>query len=172
MSIKTPSIEAQKALVDAAHAAGLVAVAHALAREDAIEILHAGVDGMTHTFCDKPVNQEVIDAYKKNNAYEFFSTLRYSCSFSMALFTSPQMVTDYISNRYCNPTLAAIGSLTEEGMEMQQRYASDPRVKPLLDTSQVENLQRCLCMAKDKGQAEFAYESVRQLKKAGIDIVA
>ena len=90
----------------------------------------------------------------------------------MALCTSPKLVTDYISNRYCNPTLAAIGSLTEEGMEMQQRYASDPRVKPLLDTSQIENLQRCLCMAKDKGQAEFAYESVRQLKKAGIDIVA
>ena len=73
---------------------------------------------------------------------------------------------------YCNPTLATIGSLTEEGSATQAQYANDPRVKPLLDATQVENLQRCLCMAKDKGQVEYAYESVRQLHKAGIDIVA
>jgi hypothetical protein len=43
-------------------------VAHALAHDDTVAILKAGVDGLTHTFLDKPPSDEVIAAYKLNNA--------------------------------------------------------------------------------------------------------
>jgi len=140
LQLPRPPIELQKIVIDAAHANGLVAVAHATCLKDTIEILGAGIDGLTHTFCDQPPNEEVIDAYRKNNAY-------------------------------CNPTLVAIGSLTTEGQEHQERFAHDPRVESLIGKAQIDNMCRCMGMAKDKGQLENAYESVRQLKAAGIDIV-
>lgn len=65
---RLPTIQLQKAVIDAAHARGLVVVAHALAHDDAVAILNAGTDGTTHTFMDKPPTKELIAAYKKNNA--------------------------------------------------------------------------------------------------------
>jgi len=63
-----PDIKLQEAVIEAAHAAGLVVVAHALAHDDTVAILKAGVDGLTHTFMDKPPTEELIAAYKLNNA--------------------------------------------------------------------------------------------------------
>lgn len=68
MQFNQPSVSLQKAVIDAAHANGLVAVAHATCLKDTVEILQAGVDGLTHTFCDQPPTKELIEAYKKNNA--------------------------------------------------------------------------------------------------------
>lgn len=70
LSLETelPDIKLQEAVIEAAHARGLVVVAHALAHDDTVAILTAGVDGMTHTFCDKPPTKELIEAYKLNNA--------------------------------------------------------------------------------------------------------
>jgi hypothetical protein len=56
----------QTAVFDAAHAHGLVAVAHALTRNDTLAVLHAGVDA--HCFFNKPMNELVLAAYKRNNA--------------------------------------------------------------------------------------------------------
>lgn len=141
-SFNMPSIEIQKAVISEAHKAGLIAVAHSLSLDDTIEILEAGVDGMTHTFSDQPPNQRVIDAYKKNGAH-------------------------------CNPTLATIGSLTTEGKQMQEKYAHDPRVTELLiGAGAADRLCMCISFAQKTGASvEHAYESVRQLKAAGIDIV-
>ena len=110
--------------------------------QDTIEILEAGVDGTTHTFSDQPPNERLIAAYKMNNAH-------------------------------CNPTLAAIGSLTTEGLEMQEKYAADPRVSVLLTDPSKESMHQCMGFSKDVDgvTVENAYESVRQLSKAGIEIV-
>lgn len=142
LKLNMPSIETQKAIVAEAHKAGLLTVAHSLCLKDTIEILEAGVDGMTHTFSDEPPNQRLIDAYKLNNAH-------------------------------CNPTLATIGSLTAEGKQMQEKYAHDPRVTELLvGEDAAERLCMCMTFAQKAGASvEYAYESVRQLKAAGIDIV-
>jgi len=64
-----PTVELQAAVIAEAHRYKKRAVAHALAREDHLELLSAGVDGFTHTFYDQPINAEVIAAYKKNNAW-------------------------------------------------------------------------------------------------------
>jgi imidazolonepropionase-like amidohydrolase len=64
-----PSLELQTAVIQAAHAHGLVAVAHALSYQDTLTVLKAGVDGMTHTFYNGAPIQELLDFYKKNNCF-------------------------------------------------------------------------------------------------------
>jgi imidazolonepropionase-like amidohydrolase len=136
-----PSIELQKALIEEAHKNNLITVAHALSRQGTIEILEAGVDGLAHQFLDQPLNQRVIDAYKRNNAH-------------------------------LNPTLAALGSLTSEGKETQGKFAHDPRVQHLLPEDARHRVCACMSMSKFEGASvEHAYESVRQLKAAGVDIL-
>ncbi|KAI0838493.1 hypothetical protein F5Y06DRAFT_48012 [Hypoxylon sp. FL0890] len=135
-----PSLELQKALVDTAHKHGLLTVAHATSLQGTIDILRAGIDGLTHTFCDKPPTKEVIDAYLANNAH-------------------------------CNPTLVALGSLTTEGQKEQEKYAHDPRVQKLLSAEGKQKLCACIGLGNDDATVEFAYQSVRELKAAGIDII-
>lgn len=141
MDLTKPSVELERIIIEESHKRGYATVAHALCVKDTLEVLEAGVDGLTHTICDQPPTQELVDAYKKNNAW-------------------------------LNPTLAAIGSLTTEGKELQHRFAHDPRVKGLIGEKEIGNLCNCMAFAAQSGaKAEYAYESVRMLKKAGIDIV-
>lgn len=77
----------------------------------------------------------------------------------------------YNIRRYCNPTLVAMGSLTKQGQKEQEAYAHDPRVQQLLPQAAQERLCRCMGLGNESADAEHAYESVRQLKAAGIDII-
>jgi imidazolonepropionase-like amidohydrolase len=141
MQLKKPSVELQRTIVEEAKKRGCLTVAHALSLQDTLEVLEAGVNGLTHTMCDQPPTQELVNAYKRNNAW-------------------------------LNPTLAAIGSLTTEGKRLQERFAHDPRVQGLISEEAVGKLCDCMGFAAKSGaKAEYAYESVRMLKKAGIDIV-
>ncbi|EED23151.1 conserved hypothetical protein [Talaromyces stipitatus ATCC 10500] len=125
--VKLPSIELQKALVSAAH-------------DHTMEILNAGVDGMAHTFCDKAITPELVQAYKTNSAW-------------------------------CSPTLVTIGSLTKQDRSIAERFAHDHRVQNLLDPSSKRNMCMCMGFGHETASVEYAYESVRQLKQAGIDIL-
>ncbi|SNS91228.1 Imidazolonepropionase [Geodermatophilus pulveris] len=51
-----------RALVTAAHAEGLVVVAHALTQADALAAVRAGVDGLAHLFLDEPPSEEFVAA--------------------------------------------------------------------------------------------------------------
>ncbi|KAK7183936.1 hypothetical protein DPSP01_011740 [Paraphaeosphaeria sporulosa] len=135
-----PSVGLQRIIVDEASKRGHLTVAHATSLQDTLEVLEAGVHGLTHTICDQPPTQELVDAYKRRNAW-------------------------------VNPTLATMGSLTGEGRELQDRFAHDPRVKGLIDESAVHNLCNCMGFAAQHGKVEYAYESVRMLKEAGVDIL-
>jgi imidazolonepropionase-like amidohydrolase len=135
-----PSLELQRTIVAEAKKRGYLVVAHALCLQDTLDVLNAGVNGLTHTFCDQPPTQELIDAYKKNNAW-------------------------------VNPTLTAIGSLTTEGKELQHRFAHDPRVNGLIDEARVGNMCKCMGFAAEVGKVEYAYQSVKKLREAGIDIL-
>lgn len=141
LKLSYPSVELQRTIIEESNKRGLLTVAHALCLKDTLEVLEAGVNGLTHTMCDQPPTQELVDAYKKNNAW-------------------------------LNPTLAAIGSLTTEGKEIQERFAHDKRIEGLIGEKEIGNLCNCMAMAANSGaKAEYAYESVRMLRKAGIDIV-
>ncbi|KAI4632121.1 uncharacterized protein J4E87_001592 [Alternaria ethzedia] len=135
-----PSVELQRTIITEAKKRGYLTVAHALSLRDTLDVLNAGIDGLTHTFCDQPPTQELIDAYKKNNAW-------------------------------VNPTLAAIGSLTTEGKELQRQFAHDPRIKGLINDDRVGNMCKCMGFCAENGKAEYAYEGVKKLREAGIDIL-
>lgn len=135
-----PTVELQRTIIEEARKRGFLSVAHALSLKDTLEVLQAGVNGLTHTFLDAPPTQEVVDAYKKNNAW-------------------------------CNPTLAAIGSLTTEGKHLQHRFAHDPRVQHLISESKRGNMCQCMSFAAQYGKVSNAYESVKALRAAGIDIL-
>ena len=135
-----PTEELQRTIVDAAHARGYLTVAHATSLEDTITVLKAGVDGLTHTLYDQPPTPELIEAYKKNNAW-------------------------------LNPTLTAMGSLTKEGQSLQEKYAHDPRGNGLIGEAERERKCQCMAFTTPTSKVEYAYESVRQLRKAGIDII-
>lgn len=64
-----PSIELQKAVIDEAHKHNLTVVAHATCYQDTLDILEAGVDGLTHCFVDTVADDKIVAAYKKNNAH-------------------------------------------------------------------------------------------------------
>lgn len=66
-----PSLELQKDVIDVSHQNGFLAVGHATSLQGTLDLLRLGIDGLTHTFCDQPPTQEVIDAYLANNAYVF-----------------------------------------------------------------------------------------------------
>ncbi|KAL1610188.1 hypothetical protein SLS60_001853 [Paraconiothyrium brasiliense] len=135
-----PSVELQRIIVEEANKRGYLTVAHATSLKDTLEVLEAGVNGLTHTICDQPPTQELVDAYRKNNAW-------------------------------LNPTLATMGSLTGEGRELQDRFAHDPRVKGLIGESAVNNMCNCMGFAAQHGKVEYAYQSVRTLRDAGVDIL-
>lgn len=50
-----------RALVDAAHAHGLLALAHVSMEADAIMAIEAGVNGLVHLFADRPASPEFLD---------------------------------------------------------------------------------------------------------------
>jgi imidazolonepropionase-like amidohydrolase len=135
-----PTVELQRIIVEEANARGYFTVAHALSLQDTLDVLEAGVNGLTHTILDQPPTQELVDAYKKNNAW-------------------------------LNPTLAAIASLTAEGQDLQHQYAHDPRVAGLIDQPKINNLCDCMGFGAGHGEVEYAYESVRMLRKAGVTIL-
>ena len=140
LQLQYPSLELQKIIVEESKKRGYLTVAHALSLRDAIEVLGAGVNGLTHTICDQSPTQELVDAYKQNNAW-------------------------------LNPTLATIGSLTTEGEELQHKFAHDKRIEGLIGEKEIGNLCHCMAMAKNNAKVEYAYESVKMLKEAGIDII-
>ncbi|KAG6360866.1 hypothetical protein INS49_011933 [Diaporthe citri] len=64
-----PRLDIQKAVVDAAHERGIIAVGHALSHEGAFDLLAAGVDGLAHCFLDKPPNDEWIKTMKEKGTH-------------------------------------------------------------------------------------------------------
>ena len=139
-SFNQPPLSLQSAVVKAAHEHNLLVVAHSMSLEDTLAILKTGIDGMAHTFADKPPTEELLEAYKKNGAF-------------------------------CVPTLGALASATTEGKPLQELFAHDPRVADLLEETQRENMCRCMEFAVKTSKIENAYESVRRLRAAGIDIL-
>ena len=135
-----PSLFLQASVIKAAHKHDVLTVAHATSVEDTIAILEAGVDGLAHTIFDEPINEQLIEQYKKSNAF-------------------------------CIPTLTVIGSLTGEGQEQTIAFANDERVSGILGESAKQNLCECTNFAAPMSRVEYAFDSVRQLKKAGVDIL-
>lgn len=55
--------------MEAAHARNLIAVGHAFSYQGTLDLLEAGVDGLTHIFFDEPENDDYVEICKKNNVH-------------------------------------------------------------------------------------------------------
>lgn len=61
--------------------------------------------------------------------------------------------------------------MTKQGQKEQESYAHDPRVQKFLSQEAQERMCRCTGISNELADIEYSYESVRQLKAAGIDII-
>lgn len=68
-NLPRPPLDIQKAVVDAAHERGIIAVGHALSHAGAMDLLAAGVDGLAHCFLDKPADNEWIKTMKEKGMH-------------------------------------------------------------------------------------------------------
>lgn len=91
---------------------------------------------------------------------------------------TPELLAAYQkANAHCNPTLAALGSLTTEGKDLQHAFAHTDLAKRLLLPAEPDAQEHlCACMSMSPASAtntvSNAYETVRQLHAAGVPIVA
>ncbi|KAJ9643314.1 uncharacterized protein PV06_05432 [Exophiala oligosperma] len=67
--VPIPTITLQRAVTAAAHAEGLLVLAHANSVESSELVLDAGVDGLTHTFVDQYPTTQIVQKYKETNAF-------------------------------------------------------------------------------------------------------
>ena len=77
-----------------------------------------------------------------------------------------------ITGAFLISTLAVISSACNEERQMRERIASAAFNKGIIDSVTRNIMVESMQMAAPTSKTEYAYESVRQLKKAGIDILA
>ncbi|KAG8162231.1 hypothetical protein KVR01_007996 [Diaporthe batatas] len=110
-----PPLDIQKAVVEAAHERGIIAVGHALSHAGAIELLEAGVDGLAHCFLDKAPNEEWIRTMREKNIH---------CSPTLSLGASMTGQGTELQRRFAEDPLS-------------KRMQFDPRPK---DDASIENV--------------------------------
>lgn len=138
--LPVPTEETQKALVQAAHKHGMLAVGHIHTLNDALILLRAGVDGLTHTFIDVPPTPEVVSLAKQNNTFLV-------------------------------PTLATMASQAGKSIDDAVRFMKESGKEDLLDQKTKAKQACCYGMGSKESNFEYAVESVRQFRQAGLDVV-
>lgn len=140
--IPVASLELQTAVVDAAHAADLLVVGHATARESTEIVLKSGADGLTHTFIDQPPTDDLLELFKKNNA-----------------FVIPTLV-----------VLSSLANELQADRERFAEIAADKL--GVVDGFTRQNMVEFVGMIASECSMANAFETIRWYMKNGIDIVA
>lgn len=133
-ALPTPGLAVQQAIVQAAHAHGLLAVAHAMNHNDTHVVLEAGVDGLAHSILDQSPTPELVAAFQRSGAFLI-------------------------------PTLVVLSSSTGEESDSRERFAHH------LGKEDAESMCSCLNNASKSVSIKYAFEQVKALKAAGVDIV-
>ena len=85
---------------------------------------------------------------------------------------SQECIDLYVSTgAWLNPTLVAAGTLTCESKSISEEFSRDPRVSSRVGADDLERMHQCLHMKSTGAKWEYAIDSVRQLRAAGVDIV-
>ncbi len=137
MPAMPPEISA--AVIRAAHRHGLRAIAHIFYLEDAKRLVEQGVDGFAHGVRDQPVDQELIDAMRRQGTWQVAETL--SREASMFAYGGPApFLSDPFFTRFVDPRVLA--ELRSPGH--QQRIAASPHFHdfPGFLEQAKDNLQR------------------------------
>ncbi|KAG5981794.1 hypothetical protein E4U43_006554, partial [Claviceps pusilla] len=61
--------------------------------------------------------------------------------------------------------------MTNEGLKDQEEYANDPRAQRFLPGPAKALMCKCVALSTQTCRVEYAYQSVRMMKDAGIDVI-
>ena len=75
-------------------------------------------------------------------------------------------------NAFVVPTLVVLTSLTGEEQSWRERFAEIATARGLITDVQRENMLKSIAAPAEGASVEHSYEAVKQLKAAGIDIIA
>jgi imidazolonepropionase-like amidohydrolase len=104
MPTMPPEISA--AVIRAAHRHGLRAIAHIFYLEDAKRLVEQGIDGFAHGIRDRPVDQELVEAMRRQGTWQVAETL--SREASMFAYGAPApFLDDPFFTRFVDPRVLA-----------------------------------------------------------------
>lgn len=143
MALPRPPPALTRAIIDAAHARGLITIGHAFSYAGAMDLLRGGADGLTHVFFDLPPpsdgNEKWIAFMKKNGAH-------------------------------CNPTLGLAASQAGQGDELQRRFTQTQLSQRMLaDKTPRQNLG--LSAQNERASFENAVRNTMAMYEAGIPLI-
>lgn len=141
-AIPSATPDLQKAICDAAHAEGLLAVSHALSLDNTRIVLEAGTDGLTHTFIDQPPTEEIIELYKSTNA-----------------FVVPTFV-----------ILASMTGELQDWRDKFADIATERKLLP--NQAMLDNMRLAFNMKSPDARMEYALQTITRLHAEGVDVVA
>lgn len=122
--LPAPSRELQAAVIDAAHNHNLLTFAHATNLRETSLVLDAGVDALAHQFFDQEHTDELIELYKRNNAF-LVPTLT-AISSMMGLDTAQRWAgkpdSDRLSSKESRHSLCGCMKISRDGCSVEFAY--------------------------------------------------
>lgn len=97
MDLPLPPMDVQKAVVEAAHRRGVIAMGHAFSHAGALALIQAGADGLTHIFLDQAPTDEFVQLMKAQESH---------CSPTLALCGSQTGEGEELQRRFTNDPFA------------------------------------------------------------------
>jgi imidazolonepropionase-like amidohydrolase len=139
--IERPTLtkETMKALIDAAHEQGKLAVVHIGTQQQARDAINAGANGLAHLFPDSAPTPD------------------------FAAFVAAHHV-------FVVPTLTVLEGVS--GRPSGESLTTDSRLEPFLTTANIDNLRKAFPRFTVPLDEKYAEQTVRELKAAGVPILA
>ena len=131
--------ETMKAIIDATHKHGKLAVVHIGTEQQARDAIEAGADGLAHLFADNAPTPD------------------------FATFVASHHV-------FVVPTLTVLESAS--GRPSGESLIGDPRMEPFLTPANIDNLKKAFPKSAMPLSEKHAEQAVRELKAAGVPILA
>jgi imidazolonepropionase-like amidohydrolase len=135
---KRMPFEIADAIIQSGHKHGLRVIAHVFYLEDAKHLAASGIDALAHSVRDKLVDQELIDAMKRNGTWLAAPTLTREVALS-SYAGPPPFLNDPFFTRGTTPDVLA----TLASPEYQKSKAADPNLPkyPIAEDIEMKNLK-------------------------------
>jgi imidazolonepropionase-like amidohydrolase len=175
-TVKRMPFDIADAIIASGHKHGLRVIAHVFYLEDAKHLAASGIDALAHSVRDKLVDQELIDAMKRNGTWLAAPTLSREVALS-SYATPPPFLNDPFFTRGTTPDVLA----TLARPEYQKKMAADANLHkyPVAEDIEMKNLKTLADagvrygFGTDTGvpgrfQGYFEHLELEQMVKAGL----
>lgn len=138
-TVKRMPLDIADAIIQSGHKHGLRVIAHVFYLEDAKHLAASGIDALAHSVRDRPVDQELIDAMKRNGTWLSSATLTREVALS-SYAAPPPFLNDPFFTRGTTPDVLA----TLASPEYQKKMAADPNLSkyPIAEDTEMKNLKK------------------------------